>query len=78
MTLRTGVTATPADDGLVLLDERTGHYWHLNPTGALVLQAESPTEAARALADRYGIPHAQAVRDVTAIHRALHDAGLTA
>lgn len=37
--LRPDTATTDTDDGLVLLDECTGGYWQLNPTGADVLHA---------------------------------------
>lgn len=47
------VTAADVDDGLVLLDERSGRYWQLNRAGAatlrLLLDGSSPDEAARTL-----------------------------
>lgn len=38
VTLRTDVTATETDGGMVLLDQREGRYWQLNATGATVLR----------------------------------------
>ncbi|MFD5030741.1 lasso peptide biosynthesis PqqD family chaperone [Streptomyces sp. NPDC058220] len=32
------VTITGTDHGMVLLNERTGRYWQMNDTGALVLR----------------------------------------
>jgi hypothetical protein len=59
--------ATDTEDGMVLLNERTGRYWMLNPTGARTLRlaldgrsaeevaaeltAGSPQDASRALDD---------------------------
>ena len=36
--LRDGVSAADTDYGITLLDEDSGQYWNLNPTGALVLR----------------------------------------
>ncbi|MBC3844429.1 PqqD family protein [Streptacidiphilus sp. 4-A2] len=36
--LRPHVTATPSGRGMILLDTRSGKYWQLNDTGALVLR----------------------------------------
>ena len=33
--LRDGVSAADTDYGIALLDEDSGQYWNLNPTGAL-------------------------------------------
>ncbi|MFE2186042.1 lasso peptide biosynthesis PqqD family chaperone [Streptomyces sp. NPDC059455] len=32
------MTMTETDTGMVLLDERSGRYWQMNDTGALVLR----------------------------------------
>src|SRR5205807_676027 len=37
--LRDGVSLAELEYGMALLDERSGDYWALNPTGAIVLQA---------------------------------------
>lgn len=69
--LRPDIATTDTDDGVVLLDERTGRYWQLNPTGAQVLRAllegHQPDHIARELATRYGIDPPQAEHDVTTI-----------
>ncbi|MGY0459569.1 lasso peptide biosynthesis PqqD family chaperone [Kitasatospora sp. cg17-2] len=75
------VRATDTETGTVLLDERTGRYWHLNPTGAAVLRhlldGATPKEAARRITDRHpDIPADQADRDVAALVKHLHDARL--
>ena len=36
--LRDGVSAADTDYGIALLDEDSGQYWNLNPTGALALR----------------------------------------
>ena len=36
--LRTGVSTAETDAGLTVLDEDSGEYFNLNPTGALVLR----------------------------------------
>ncbi|MFE5598195.1 lasso peptide biosynthesis PqqD family chaperone [Streptomyces coelicoflavus] len=51
--LEPDVTATDVEDGVVLLDQRTGRYWQLNRSGAatlrLLLDGNSAEEAAREL-----------------------------
>jgi hypothetical protein len=50
--LRADVSAIDADDGLVLLDERSGKYYQLNSSGAIVLRAlldDGSADALRAL-----------------------------
>lgn len=78
--LRPDVTTTDTDDGLVLLDERTGRYWQLNTTGAVVLRAlleDHRTERiAQDLAARYHVDIGQAHHDITALTEHLHAAKL--
>ncbi len=74
------IATTDTDDGLVLLDERTGRYWQLNPTGAHVLHAllagQHPEQIAHDLATRYRTDLQQAHRDVAALIDHLHAAKL--
>jgi hypothetical protein len=74
--LRPDIATTSTEDGLVLLDERTGRYWQLNPTGAHVLHAllagRHPDRIATDLATRYHIDPQQTQRDVTALTDHLH------
>ncbi len=78
--LRPDIATTDTDDGLVLLDERSGRYWQLNSTGAHVLAAllegRDPDDIARGLAARYRIDVEQAQHDVTAITDHLRAANL--
>lgn len=78
--LRPDIATTDTDDGLVLLDERSGRYWQLNPTGAAVLHAllagGHPDHIADDLANRYHIDFQQAQHDVTALTTQLHAAKL--
>lgn len=80
--LRPDLTTTPTDDGLVLLDERTGRYWQLNPTGAHVLAAllegRHPDDIAADLATHYRIDIHQAQHDVTTLADQLRAANLVA
>ncbi|MFD5702586.1 lasso peptide biosynthesis PqqD family chaperone [Streptomyces lasiicapitis] len=63
LTLHPDVSLAETDDGAVLLHQRTGRYWQLNPTGVLVLKQ---------LLD--GRTHDQAAEELTARHRAAPDA----
>jgi hypothetical protein len=78
--LRADVSTADTDDGLVLLDERAGRYWQLNPTGALVLRlllnGATPHQIAHTLTDRHPVSTEQATADVTALLQRLHTAGL--
>ncbi|GAA2694736.1 MULTISPECIES: lasso peptide biosynthesis PqqD family chaperone [Actinosynnema] len=76
------VTVTTTPHGLVLLDGRTGRYWMVNGTGALVLRhlldGGTPDTAAADLGARFP-DAADAVRaDVDDLVSALRDAGVTA
>jgi hypothetical protein len=80
MTLRPHISTTNTDDGMVLLDERTGRYFQLDPSGALILDAlvngaELP-QAARLLTERYTVTHDRALADVTTLIDHLRTAGL--
>ncbi len=50
LALKPDVTATDTEDGLVLLDQRSGRYWQLNRSGAttlrLLLDGHTPEETA--------------------------------
>jgi hypothetical protein len=78
--LQASVAVTETEYGSVLLDERGGAYWNVNPTGALVLQAllagGTPDDAARALADEYQLDRQAAAADVAELVDALRTAGL--
>ncbi|GAA1963550.1 lasso peptide biosynthesis PqqD family chaperone [Amycolatopsis minnesotensis] len=78
--LRPDITTTDTGDGTVLLDERTGRYWQLNPTGAQVLDAllsgQRTEQIAARLAAENHLDTEQALRDVTALADRLHAANL--
>ncbi|OSZ61240.1 HPr-rel-A system PqqD family protein [Streptomyces pharetrae CZA14] len=81
MTLRFSDDVSTAETqyGTVLLDQRTGEYWELNPTGALVVRTlmdDGETAAITALVARFDIDRDRAEQDVTALVRDLRDAGL--
>lgn len=80
--LRPDIATTDTEDGVVLLDEHTGRYWQLNPTGAAILhalrQGEDPDQIAHTLASRYRISVEQARQDITALTEHLHTAKLVA
>ncbi|WP_432747067.1 lasso peptide biosynthesis PqqD family chaperone [Streptomyces sp. JH002] len=73
--LRPGITPATTGDTMVLLDERAGKYWQINPTGTLVLRhlldGATPEQAAAALAREHpGAVHAEAdVADLLATLR---------
>ncbi|MBG0816446.1 lasso peptide biosynthesis PqqD family chaperone [Planomonospora sp. ID82291] len=78
--LRAGVATTATDYGAVLLDERSGAFWQLNPTAALAVSrlsaGDTPEQAAAALAAEFEIGPEQALEDVQALVEDLRAAGL--
>lgn len=84
MALRFGtdVSTAETDYGTVLLDERSGTYWELNPTGTVVIKTllEGGDEAAAvaALVDEFDIGQEQAAQDVATLVKDLRATGLAA
>ncbi|MHC3474736.1 lasso peptide biosynthesis PqqD family chaperone [Streptomyces sp. 7R007] len=82
MPLRFGdhVCTAETDYGTVLLDERAGAYWELNPTATLVvrtlLDGGDEADATAALVREFDICQAQAQDDVDTLVRQLRTAGL--
>jgi len=78
--LREGVFTAEVDYGTALLDEESGQYWNLNPTGAVILQTllDGGTfdDAARALAQEYAVDLDTASVDVQELVGELRSAGL--
>lgn len=80
MRLRDDISVADTDYGQVLLDERTGRYWQLNPTGVVVVRAlldgADENAAVTALTATYKVEEAQARQDVSALVAGLRSAGL--
>jgi hypothetical protein len=78
--LRDGVSAADTDYGIALLDEDSGQYWNLNPTGALtlrtLLEGGTSEQAVQALTEQYAIDVDTASRDVQDLMSELQSAGL--
>jgi hypothetical protein len=78
--LRDGVSTADTDYGTALLDEDSGEYWNLNPTGALVLrtllEGGTSTDAVQALVECYDVDADSASRDVQDLLGGLRSAGL--
>jgi hypothetical protein len=78
--LRDGVSTADTDYGITLLDEDSGDYWNLNPTGALVLrtllEGGTPAQAVEALTEQYQVDADAANQDVQDLVRELRTAGL--
>ncbi|WP_437087121.1 lasso peptide biosynthesis PqqD family chaperone [Streptomyces sp. enrichment culture] len=76
------MSSTETEFGLVVLDERTGRYWQLTSSAALVVSAlargDSVDEAVTALTDRYEVTPERARQDVDALIGKLRSAGLVA
>ena len=84
MALRFGdkVSTAATDYGTVLLDERSGQYWELNPTASLIvttlLAGGDETAAADALLSEFGIDRTRAEQDVATLVAELRASGLAA
>jgi Coenzyme PQQ synthesis protein D (PqqD) len=82
MALRLGVDVCTAttEYGTVLLAQRSGEYWELNPTGTLVvrtlLEGGDEEDAVDALVAEFDIDRGQAARDVAALTQQLRAGGL--
>ncbi|WP_439660225.1 lasso peptide biosynthesis PqqD family chaperone [Lentzea sp. HUAS TT2] len=78
--LRDGLALADTDYGVVLLDENTGQYWELNPTGAKALRSmvegATPAEAAQDITRLYDIDLDTATQDISDLVGELHAAGL--
>jgi hypothetical protein len=78
--LRRGVSTADTDYGSTLLDEDSGEYFTLNPTGTLVLRTllagGTPEQAAQALTEQYAVDAETAGRDVADLVGGLRSAGL--
>lgn len=80
--LRDNISTAETEYGTVLLDERSGRYWQLNETGALVVQTllagGTRSEAVAALITTFDVDESQADADVAALLDGLNSAGLVA
>jgi hypothetical protein len=78
--LRDGVFLAETEYGIALLDEDSGQYWNLNPTGALIVQTllagGSPAHAAEELTKQYAVDIDGASQDVQELVGELQSAGL--
>jgi Coenzyme PQQ synthesis protein D (PqqD) len=74
------VSTATTDYGTVLLDERAGAYWELNPTATLVVRTlmagGEEADAVAALAGEFDIGLDQAKHDVRALVQELRTSGL--
>ncbi|KUH40356.1 MULTISPECIES: lasso peptide biosynthesis PqqD family chaperone [Streptomyces] len=76
------VSTAKTDYGTVLLDERGGEYWELNPSATLVvgvlMSGGDEDAAAAALVAEFDVDPQGAARDVAALVGELRAAGLAA
>jgi hypothetical protein len=74
------VSTADTDYGVVLLDEDSGEYWNLNPTGALVvrtlLDGGSTGDAEQCLIEQYAVDPGTARKDVQDLLNGLRSADL--
>ncbi|UMP06829.1 lasso peptide biosynthesis PqqD family chaperone [Amycolatopsis sp. EV170708-02-1] len=80
MKLAKNVVFCETDYGAVLLDEQSGRYWTLNPTGALamgvLLDGKDQGEAVDAVVELYPAQRDTVSTGVSNLLDQLHDAGL--
>ncbi|MER5868431.1 lasso peptide biosynthesis PqqD family chaperone [Streptomyces sp. NPDC002044] len=69
--LRKDISLCSSDDGMVILDERTGRYWQLNITGARILSGllagATPQEVSAQLASSHDVTEERASADVRSL-----------
>ncbi|MET9643523.1 lasso peptide biosynthesis PqqD family chaperone [Streptomyces syringium] len=74
------VSTAKTDYGTVLLDQRSGQYWELNPTGTLVVQTlmdgGGETDAVDAVVAEFAVDRPRAAQDVSTLIGQLRQAGL--
>ncbi len=80
LSLRQDISIVAVEDGMVLLDERSGRYYQVNGSGAVVLgvllEGGGEDEAADALTERYDVCRERALADAAEIIRRLRTTGL--
>jgi hypothetical protein len=78
--LRAGVSTAETDYGTTLLDEDSGQYWNLNPTGVIVLrtllEGGTPAQAVQQLTAEYAVDAETATQDVEDLVGGLRSASL--
>ena len=80
MKLRDGVSIADTDYGVALLDEDSGQYLNLNPTGALALRTllggGTTAKVVQELTQQYEVDVDTASKDIEDLLGELHGAGL--
>jgi hypothetical protein len=78
--LRDGVSTADTEYGMALLDEDSGQYWNLNPTGSLALRTllagGTTAQVVQGLMEQYAVDAETASQDVEDLLGELHAAGL--
>lgn len=82
LSLRRDVSVSDVEDGVVLLDERNGRYWHLNGTAGtmlrLLLDGSSPEVTAARIAGSDADLQARVAADIHTLIDGLRRAKLVA
>ncbi|MGP3966827.1 lasso peptide biosynthesis PqqD family chaperone [Streptomyces sp. 6N223] len=77
---RDNVVTAETEYGAVLLDQRSGDYWELNPTGALVvrtlMRGGEESDAVAALVEEFDVSTPRATQDVSDLLAHLRSSGL--
>ncbi|MCB5182191.1 lasso peptide biosynthesis PqqD family chaperone [Streptomyces antimicrobicus] len=77
---RAHLSVADTEYGSVLLDARSGEYWQLNPSAAVVartlLDGGGSAEAATRLTEAFDVDGARAAADVEALLAAMRAAGV--
>jgi hypothetical protein len=78
--LRKGVSIAETDYGMALLDEDSGRYWNLNPSGTMTLRTllagGTTAQVVQELTGEYAVDAETASRDVEDLLDELRGAGL--
>lgn len=76
------IAVTETDYGVVLLDQRHGRYWKLNPTAGLVVDilraGGTEQDAVARVVGTFDVDRERASADVTALLSAMRAAGVIA
>ncbi|GAA0586808.1 lasso peptide biosynthesis PqqD family chaperone [Streptomyces crystallinus] len=76
------ISTAQTDYGTVLLDERSGQYWELNPTATLIVEVllagKDEAAATDAVVAEFDIDRERAQQDVTQLIAELRVSGLAA
>jgi hypothetical protein len=74
------VSLAETEFGIVLLDQRSGRYWEMNPTASLMVRmlvaGETPERTAETVTSRFAVDRDRALADVSNLIRDIAAAGL--